>query len=95
MARKSAHDVRAQATSVEGVCAEELIRFERVQRQLAVWRVLYIHSGKVPTNFAAGPWHPDKGHVEHWVQWLRIQGHQAAVQSSTEAAAKMHGSTLG
>jgi hypothetical protein len=59
-----------------------------------LWRVVYGRGSKVLTNFAAGPWHPDKEHVEHWAAWLRVHGQDVQVQSSNRAVSHLLGGRL-
>jgi hypothetical protein len=56
-----------------------------------LWRVVYGQGSKALTNFSAGPWHPDKEHIERWAAWLRGQGQEAQVQSSTQAVSRLLG----
>ena len=52
-----------------------------------LWRVVFSQGAKHLDNFTAGPWHPDRDHVERWAAWLRAHGQHAQVQSSTESGA--------
>ena len=54
-----------------------------------LWRIVYGRCSKEPTGFSAGPWHPDKAHVERWAAWLRTFGQFAQVQSSGQAGSSL------
>ncbi|WAC70950.1 hypothetical protein OU995_15165 [Roseateles sp. SL47] len=51
-----------------------------------LWRVVYtknanLHSGA----FCAGPWHPDKAHVERCAEVLRARQLDVGIQSNQQA----------
>ena len=56
-----------------------------------LWRVVFGVNGKAAMNFSAGPWHPDKQHIQGWANWLRAMGQEARVQSSAESGARLAG----
>lgn len=49
-----------------------------------LWRVVFGSRVREPANLWAGPWHPDKDHIERWAAWFRAQGQDAQVQSSRQ-----------
>lgn len=54
-----------------------------------LWRVVYTRNAHLASDsFSAGPWHPDKKHVERCAAQLRhIQ--PTGIQSNAEAARKV------
>jgi len=59
-----------------------------------LWRVVYGQYGREHTGFSAGPWHPDKAHVESWAAWLRARGQYAQVQSNSQAGSRLLGGSV-
>jgi len=53
-----------------------------------LWRVVFGQRVREPANLSAGPWHPDKDHVERWAAWFRSLGQDAQVQSSNDGGAR-------
>ncbi|WP_431102746.1 hypothetical protein [Roseateles noduli] len=53
-----------------------------------LWRVVYTRSANLQSNGnAAGPWHPDKRHVEQCAQAMRAMLSQdVGIQSNAQAA---------
>jgi len=53
-----------------------------------LWRVVYTkHANLTSGGDAAGPWHPDKRHVEQWAQRMRqLLAQDVGIQSNAQAA---------
>lgn len=55
--------------------------------KLVLWRVVYSKSANLNSNsFCAGPWHPDKSHVERCASRLRAGRHSVGIQSNQQAS---------
>lgn len=55
-----------------------------------LWRVVYNgQRNRTGGAWDAGPWHPDRGRVEHFAAWLRSMGHRAEVQNNGTPASRV------
>ena len=53
---------------------------------IVLWRVVYnAQTNRLGGGWDAGPWHPDRGRVEHFAAWLRGLGHHCRVQNNGAA----------
>lgn len=52
-----------------------------------LWRVVYTKGANLNSGgFSAGPWHPDKAHIERCAELLRAQCQQVGIQSNQQAS---------
>lgn len=52
-----------------------------------LWRVVYTKTANLnSTGDAAGPWHPDRAHIERCAQRLRGLALSVGIQSNAQAA---------
>jgi len=52
-----------------------------------LWRVVYTKNANLQSGGnAAGPWHPDKRHIEQCAQRMRMFSQEVGIQSNAEAA---------
>ncbi|MFN5046522.1 hypothetical protein [Roseateles sp.] len=57
-----------------------------MHQDVVLWRVVYTHRANLTSGpFAAGPWHPDKGYIEHCAAQLRNYALQVGVQNNQQA----------
>ena len=59
-----------------------------------MWRIVYGRGRKEHSAFSAGPWHPDKAHIERWAAWLQAMGQDVQVQSSGMPTSELYRSGL-
>ena len=51
-----------------------------------LWRVVYTKNANLhSSSFCAGPWHPDKAHVERCAEVLRARQLDVGIQSNQQA----------
>ncbi len=52
-----------------------------------LWRVVYTKNANLQSSGdAAGPWHPDRRHIERCAQAMRAMAQEVGIQSNAEAA---------
>ena len=52
-----------------------------------LWRVVYTKNANLQSSgSAAGPWHPDRRHIERCAQTMRAMAQEVGIQSNAEAA---------
>lgn len=52
-----------------------------------LWRVVYTKNANLQSSGdAAGPWHPDRRHIERCAQTMRAMAQEVGIQSNAEAA---------
>ncbi len=51
-----------------------------------LWRVVYTKTANLHSSgFSAGPWHPDKAHIERCCDALRARQLEVGIQSNQQA----------
>jgi hypothetical protein len=60
---------------------------EALDLKQTLWRVVYTKSANLHSSGgAAGPWHPDRAHIERCAQLLRAMAQEVGIQSNAQAA---------